>query len=104
MFMCDAPIPIDLAQAHGQPEQETVLVRRIAGRVWTAPHDRFAAVFSSIALRLCASFDLKREIAPRPSSPSVEYWSSILRALRIGPTNDALWIRCFSAGLRDGLQ
>ena len=36
----DAPLAVDLAQAHGQPEQKTILIRRVAGRVRTAAHDR----------------------------------------------------------------
>ena len=39
MLVCDAPVAIDLAQAHSQSEQKAVLVYRIAGRVRTAPHD-----------------------------------------------------------------
>ena len=30
MLMRDAPVAVHLAQAHGQPEQETVFVRRVA--------------------------------------------------------------------------
>src|SRR5690348_4035803 len=40
MLVRNAPVVIDLAQAHSQSEQETVLVRRVAGRVGTAAHDR----------------------------------------------------------------
>jgi hypothetical protein len=39
MLVCDAPVAIDLAQAHSQSEQKAVLVYRIAGRVRSAPHD-----------------------------------------------------------------
>ena len=38
--MRDSPAAGDFAQAHGQPERETVLVRRVAGRIRTAAHDR----------------------------------------------------------------
>ena len=38
MLVCDAPVTIDLAQAHSQSEQKAVLVYRIAGR-GAAPHD-----------------------------------------------------------------
>ncbi len=38
--MGDAPVAVDLAQAHGQSEQEAVLIRRVAGRIGTAAHDR----------------------------------------------------------------
>jgi hypothetical protein len=40
MLVGDAPVAVDLAQAHGQPKQETLLVRWVAGRVGTAAHDR----------------------------------------------------------------
>jgi hypothetical protein len=36
----NAPVALNLAQAYGQPKQETVLVRRIAWGVGTAAHDR----------------------------------------------------------------
>jgi hypothetical protein len=39
MLVCDAPVAINLAQAHGQSEQKAILVLRIAGRVRSAPHD-----------------------------------------------------------------
>lgn len=39
MLVCDAPVAIDLAQPHRQPEQKAVLVGRIAGRVRSARHD-----------------------------------------------------------------
>jgi hypothetical protein len=39
MFVCDAPVAVDLPQANSQSEQEAVLVYRIAGRVRSAPQD-----------------------------------------------------------------
>ena len=39
MLVPDAPVAIDLAQAHSQSEQKAVGVDRIAGRVRSAPHD-----------------------------------------------------------------
>ena len=40
MLVHDAPVAVDLGEADGEPEQETILVRRVAGRVGTAAHDR----------------------------------------------------------------
>src|SRR5947207_2846713 len=39
VLVCDAPVAIDLAQAHSQSEQKAVLVPGVAGRVGSAPHD-----------------------------------------------------------------
>src|SRR5580704_10569843 len=39
MLVSDAPIAVDLAQAHGQAKQETVLVSRVGGRIGTATHN-----------------------------------------------------------------
>ena len=39
MLVCDAPIAIDLAQAHSQSEQKAIPVYGIAGRIRSAPHD-----------------------------------------------------------------
>src|SRR5258708_17087565 len=39
MLVRDAPVAIDLAQAHSQSEQKAVLVYGIAGRVRAAPHN-----------------------------------------------------------------
>src|SRR5579859_6719046 len=40
MLVRDAPVAVYLPQTHSQPEEETILVRRIARRTWTAVHDR----------------------------------------------------------------
>jgi hypothetical protein len=39
MLVRDSPVTIGFSEPHGQSEQETVLVRWVAGRVGTAVHD-----------------------------------------------------------------
>jgi hypothetical protein len=40
MFVRDAPVAVNFPQTHSQSEEETVFVRWITRRVWTAMHDR----------------------------------------------------------------
>jgi hypothetical protein len=40
MLVRDAPVAVNLPQAHSQSKEEPVFVRWVARRVWTAIHDR----------------------------------------------------------------
>src|SRR5215475_2886389 len=39
MFMRNAPVAIELAQSHSESEKKAVLVRGVAGRIGSTPHD-----------------------------------------------------------------
>jgi len=41
MFVRNAPAAIDFVQSHSEPEKKTVLVRGVAGRVGSTPHDGY---------------------------------------------------------------
>jgi hypothetical protein len=74
MFVRNAPVAIDFAESHSEPEKETVLVQGVAGRIGSTPHDGYCegdlcarsnGEFSEV--KGCAGFVVAKKQVPRLS-------------------------------------
>jgi hypothetical protein len=74
MFVRNAPVAIDFAQSHSEPEKKTVLVHGVAGRIGSTPHDGYCegdvrargnGEFSEV--KGCARFVVAKKQIPRLS-------------------------------------
>jgi hypothetical protein len=72
MLVRNAPVAIDFAQSHRQPEKKTILVLGVAGRIGSTPHDgdcegdlraRSYGEFSEV--EGCAGFVVAKKQVPR---------------------------------------
>jgi hypothetical protein len=82
MFVRNAPVAIDFAQSHSEPEKKTVLVHGVAGRIGSTPHDGYRegdlrarrnGEFSEV--EGCAGFVVTKKTGPtsaRMPSPPLE--------------------------------
>jgi hypothetical protein len=57
MLVRNAPVTIDFAQTHSEPEKKTVLIHRVAGRIGSTPHDGYCEG--------CAGFVVAKKQVPR---------------------------------------
>jgi hypothetical protein len=86
MFVRNAPVAIDFAQSHSEPEKKTVLVHGVAGRIGSTPHDGYCegdvrarrnGEFSEV--KGCARFVVAKKQMPRLS---VSFDASALKRRR----------------------